>query len=425
MGLTLSTYDSLLKDLYEGGVREQLNNEVPLFKILDESDKTWSGRRVVFPVHTGRNSGVGSRTEGSTLPTGGNQGHNLAVVTATYFYARGLISGQAMAAGKNAFAAALSNEMENLVNDAKVDLGRQTWGTGDGRLAQVGIQASGTAIDVYNRFFEPGQPGARYLNQNQLLDLGTVAVPTTRGTSVKVQSYSISSNPATTTDTIQVSGTYTGVCQCETFLFNYGAGGAGVECYGVQALVDGYTEANMWGSNAFYGSSIQGINRDQNGAGVTAWNALIFGNSGTTRIIDSNLVQSVLDEINVQTGLEADFIMGHHSVVRAFLDSVAADRRYVASGAPNYDAGMKSLSYNGVQIEYDRMAPYNNLLIGVKSALRKFTLKPIGFADQDGAILSRVSAQDNWDFWLSTYFNLGVDGNMKSLAFIRDIKTDL
>jgi hypothetical protein len=114
--------------------------------------------------------------------------------------------------------------------------------------------------------------------------------------------------------------------------------------------------------------------------------------------------------------------MGHHSVVRAFLDSVAADRRYASK---EFDAGRGALSYNGVQLERDRMAPYNSLLVAKKDVIKKFTLKDIGFADNDGAILSRVSNQDAWEFFVSTYFNLGCQGNMKALLFIRDIKTDL
>ena len=157
MPLTLSNYDPLLKDLYEGSIREQLNNDVPLFKLLDESDKEWSGRRVVFPLHDTRNSGVGNRAESGTLPTGGNQGHQLAVVSAVYSYARGRISGQAMASGKNAFAQALMMEMDGLMNDLKVDLGRQTWGTGDGRLAQVGTAGTNTAATTGVKCCRPSE----------------------------------------------------------------------------------------------------------------------------------------------------------------------------------------------------------------------------------------------------------------------------
>lgn len=421
MALTLSNYDPLLKDLYEGSIREQLNNEIPLFKMLDETDKEWSGRRVVFPIHTTRNSGVGARAEGGTLPSAGQQGYESVVVSATYQYGRGQVSGQAVAAGKHAFAAALASEMDGLTQDLKIDLGRQSWGTGDGRLCQIGADgASASALSVYNRYFEPGQPGARFINQNMLLDGGSVAAPTQDFSSATVASVSRSLNPATTTDTVTISISSVTVSQCDTYLFVRGAGGAGIESLGMQAIVDVFSEGNCWGSNAFYGSAIQGINR----ATVQAWNASVLGNSGVARIIDSNLMEIAFNTIQIDTGESPDCIMGEHSVVRAFLDSVAADRRYVTGGTPSYEAGYSGLSYNGVRIERDRFAPYNSLLVFKRDAIKKFTLKDIGFADEDGAILSRVSNQDAWEFWVSTYYNLGMQGNMKSALFIRDIKTD-
>lgn len=420
MPLTLSNQDALLQDFYDGAVREQLNNDVPMYRLLEQSDKKWSGRRVIYPIHSTRNSGVGARAEQGTLPTGGNQGHNQVIVTASYFYARGRLTGQTIAAGKHAFAEALSNEMDGLVNDATVDLGRQTWGTGDGRIAQVGVSATvdATAISFFNRFAEPGQPGARYMQQNGFIELGTVADSDARGGPVSVNSISISSNPATTTDTIAVSNSFAILSSTTDYAFVEGAGGSGVEALGIQALVDVFTESNYFGSNAFFGSALLGINR----ASVQAWNATILGNSQTERIIDGNLMQTAFDRIHVDSGMEADLIFGHHDVVRAFLDSVASDRRY---SSPDFNAGRSGLSYNGVAIERDRQAPYNSLLVCKKDALKIFTLKPMGFADRDGAILDRVANADSWDFWLSMYWNLAVDGNMKSCVMIRDIKTDL
>lgn len=417
MALNLSAYDPLLKEAYEGVARETLNNEVPLFKILDESDKQWSGRRVIFPFHSARNSGVGARAEGGTLPSAGQQGTLQGVVSAVYNYASIQLTGQVMNAGKNVFADALAYEMENAVKDLTVDLSRQTWGTGDGRLAQVGAAASATAVTLYNRFFEPGQPGARFISQGQYLDFGTVASPTALGTAVRAQAVSISSNPATTVDSLNVSGSYAGVSQCETFVFNQGAGGAGVEMLGVQALVDVYSEANVWGSNAFYGATIQGIARSTN----AAFDSIVLGNSGTARIIDGTLMQTAFDSINQASGEEPTMIMGHHLVVREFLDAVSADRRY---STPVFDAGMSKLSYNGVSLERDRHAPYNSLLVFKREALKMFTLLDLEWAQDDGAILSRVSGQDSYVGYLRIYRNLGFDMNPKLCCMIRDIRTD-
>ncbi len=419
----LANFDAVLKEFYEGAIRETLNNDVPLFRILDASDKAWSGRRVLFPVHTARNSGVGARSEGATLPTAGNQSHEGSVISATYQYGRGQVSGQVVAAGKNAFAEALAVELDGLMTDLTQDVGRQTWGTGDGRLAQVGADgASSTAILVFNRFAEPGQPGGRYIATNQVLDLGDNADPNSDASAVTVISVALSSNPATTTDTVTISDSTVTVSQSDTFLYNVNAGGTGLEINGIRALVDVFTESNAWGSNAYASATIQGINRST----VSQWNASILGNSQTERILDGNLMQVAFDKINTESGRDPSLIMAEHSVVRAFLDHVSADRRYSggASGG-DFGAGMASLSYNGVQLERDRLAPFNECLVMVKEAIKHYTLLPLEFADDDGSILSRQTNTDEWQFFVRTYLQQGLDMSPKMTLMIRDIRTDL
>ena len=93
MPLSMSNYDAALKDFYDGALRETLNSEIPAFATLEKSSRAWSGRRVVFPFRTARNSGVGFRAENGTLPTASNQTTSLAVTSATYAYGRIQLSG--------------------------------------------------------------------------------------------------------------------------------------------------------------------------------------------------------------------------------------------------------------------------------------------------------------------------------------------
>jgi len=414
----LSSFDAALKEFYEGAIRETLNNDVMAFKTLDESDREWSGRHVRFPVHTSRNNGVGGRGESGTLPTAGNQSYAESRISATYQYGRLTLTGQVLAAGKNAFADAMAVEMSGLTTDLVNDAAKQVWGVGDGRLAQVGAAAaSATQITVYNRFFEPGQPGARFLGSGQSIDIGTVAAPTSLCSSQIISTIGISQNPATNTDSINVTASTLNGSQCESFIFNRGAGGAGIEMQGIRSLVDNYTESNIWGSNAYFGATIQNISR----ATVTNWNSLILSNSGVERIL--------VDKIHSESGLEADCIWGHHDVIRAFQESVAADRRYSTTsfqvGVDGANGGKPSLSYNGVKMIKDRYAPYNELLIMKKDILKMYTLSNLKFADMDGAILNRVSNQDVWEAFVRYYKNLGIDGNPRGALFLRDIKVDL
>lgn len=415
----LSTFDSVLKEFYEGAIRETLNSEVVAYKELDETDRQWSGRRVVFPAHTTRNSGVGARAEAGTLPTAGRQGHAEVRTSATYQYGRIQVTGQVLEAGKHAFADAMMVEMEGVTRDLINDQGRQTWGVGDGRIAQVGAAAgSASTITVYNRFFEPGQPGARYFFVGQSIDVGTVASPTADASSQVISALAISQNPATTTDTITVTASTLNGSQCESFIFNRGAGGTGLELLGLRALIDQYTEANVWGSNAFYGSTIQNINR----VTVSNWNSVVMGNSGVERIVDSILLQNMLDDIIIESGKEVNKIWGHHQSVRAVLENIAGDRRY---STPEFNIGGSSkITFEGIKIVRDRQCPYNELYFLTPGVIKMFTLSDFKFADKDGAILSRVSNQDAYEAFIRGYKNLGFDMNPKGAGVIRDIKVD-
>ena len=76
MPQTLSSWDAVLKEFYQDSVVSQIENKTRFLKSFGEQDApTVDGRRVVFPLHIGRNAGVMSSVEGATLPTAGRQGY--------------------------------------------------------------------------------------------------------------------------------------------------------------------------------------------------------------------------------------------------------------------------------------------------------------------------------------------------------------
>lgn len=424
MAMLVSDADPMLKEAYEGVVRETINQNVVAFKVLDESDRPWAGRHVRWPAHTSRNSGVGARTENATLPTAGQQGYAEVRVTATYQYGRFSVSGQAMKSSKNAFAEALSSELQGITDDLINDLGRQTHGTGDGRLAQMTVaSATTTTVLLVNRFAtsEAGQPGARFISQNLVVDIGTVANPVAYGTSQTVSTVSISQSSAAIVDTLTMSAAVEVTATEGAFLFRAGSGGQGVEMLGLQAIIDDYTASNHWGSNAFYGSALQNVNR----ASVSTWNSIVLGNGGTERSPTAQLIQQGVDRIHIESGYEVDFFWAHHEVIRSVFNELANDRRFVADGKGmnKFDGGFDSpLTYGGVPIIRDRHAAYNCLFFGRKEALKMYTLCDIGFADDDGSILSRESNSDVYTGYIRTYKNLACDTSPNQLGVIRDLR---
>jgi hypothetical protein len=73
MPATTTTFDAVLKDWFLGKVRDTLNEKVTMFDIANAASERVGGRRLVYPVHVGRNFGVGTRSERGTLPTAQNE----------------------------------------------------------------------------------------------------------------------------------------------------------------------------------------------------------------------------------------------------------------------------------------------------------------------------------------------------------------
>ena len=82
MPATLTTISAITKEIYEGPLRKQLNDDVvalqrivkPTGKDADVVTDSVGAKWVTFPVHYRRNSGIGGRRENENLPSPGQQG---------------------------------------------------------------------------------------------------------------------------------------------------------------------------------------------------------------------------------------------------------------------------------------------------------------------------------------------------------------
>ena len=86
MAATITTLDAILKEFYVGPIQDQLNQEVLALELFEKAKLDWSGKQVIIPIHTARNSGVGARGEGDVLPTAGQQTFDRLIVTAKFVY---------------------------------------------------------------------------------------------------------------------------------------------------------------------------------------------------------------------------------------------------------------------------------------------------------------------------------------------------
>ena len=181
---TLSTFDPILKDVYRGTIVELLNQETWLIDQLEKQNVndlgSFTGRRLVFPVHASRNRGRGAVTDGGQLPSAGRQGYLDGIVTVKYLTAGIELTDMVIRQSQSdegAFVRAMTAEMEGATTDLRKDVSRMAYGTGDGVLANCTSTQSSTTIAV-----DSGQ----YIAVGDTVDVLTKSNGTVKGSALTV-----------------------------------------------------------------------------------------------------------------------------------------------------------------------------------------------------------------------------------------------
>ena len=408
-------FDVVLKDYYEGPVREHLNNKIPLLKYIEKSKRKWSGRKIVFPVHNGRNFGVGGRGETGTLPTAGKQAYVESQILSKFLYGRIEISGPVIAASqgdRGSFASALRTEIEGMRRDLRVDFNRQCFGNTGTGITETGVlglvnvaptEAGGVTT------FTVDTPGTRYIKKGMKLAIGTTTELNTNA-NAGCQYVEVASVPTTTTFTVAGDVT-SGVVDNDLIVQGESSGNA--KDAEITGLEDMLSET----------STLQNINPST----VVDWKANVQDNpagAGTNRPLSLELMQLCIDVTDEVAGDEPNLIMGHHSMRREYINLLTSDVRY---SPEQLRGGFTKLTYAGgmtpMPIEFDRMAPYNKLYFLNTKDIKLYTVKDWAWADRDGSVLSRVSSTDAWEAFMCWYGNLGLERRF-SQTVLADIEVD-
>jgi len=392
MAATLATIESYLKEVYQGRIREQLNDEIVALKRITRSGSGVTnevgGKYVTFPIHTRRNSGIGSRFESEALPTPGQQGHAAARVGLKYAYGGVQLTGQAISLSDTdakAFAKALDNEVEGLKNDLKKDMNRQVYGSGNGAIGVATGANTGAVAPVADaRLFQIGmvvdtQTGTTVDNTGLIVasvDLtpgaNTVTFTTTPGTSLA------------SADIIVRSGS--GV-----------ASGGNRELTGLAAIVsDSGTLYNIDPSTE------------------PEWKASVDDNGGTPRALSESLMIKMTDAIRTKGG-STTLILQSLGVRRAYFNLLSQLRQTV--NTQEFTGGFSGLAFttdNGeIPVVADTDAPLNKQWYINEDALTYYRDEDWHFIDKDGSMWKQVrDSNGDYDAYYARmveYHELGTD----------------
>lgn len=380
----LTTFDSILKDVYLGPIRDQLNSKDTVYGMLNKKDQL-DGRQLVVPIRKGRNFSFGFQSANGTLPVALSQQYDNVNVTPKYYYGTVEITKEVIEqsrSSRGAFARAVRTQLEGLPLDMRDDLDRIVLGNGNGVIGTV-TGLSGSDFDLTEvtdvRKFGINQRLTAYN-----LDTPAGVVQNTGATPMTVTGVSVSSGTATiTVDNL------TGVANNDLIVKDGArtAGPSGVrnEMMGLNGIID---DANP----SMDSSGLQGIDRSSN----DFWKSYVDDNGGTNRAITNGLLQSLIDASKIRGNGMIHYFITPYGVRFEYAESQLNVRRNVntarisgqtTGGFVENEESYDFVEYNNIGFIPDKYAPANTILAVDWDSVWVGRFADFNWLDDDGSIL--------------------------------------
>ena len=376
MGSTLASIDATLKEVYEGTIREQLNDDIVALKRVQRSSSGISndtpGKYVTFPLHVRRNGGLGSRNEGEALPTPGQQGYVGARIGLKSDYLGISLTGHSIEqsdTNPKAFAKSLDEEMTRGRTDFKKDLNRQIYGNGSGAIATVrAALGSGNVVPVDDaRGFWAGA---------HVVDL--VTLPSTVAVAARTVT-AVDLTPGANTVTLSGAAFAASVGQILTLVNS-----AQKEITGLGAIVNN-----------------SGVLYNVNPTTEPVWKAEVDSNGGTPRALSESLMIRMVDRIRTNGG-KTSVIMTDDGTYRAYWNLLSQLRGFV--NTQDFTGGFKGLAFAAgnqeIPIVSDYDAPRSVMHFLNEDEITYYRDQDIHWLDRDGSILKqKIDSSGRYDVW--------------------------
>lgn len=407
-GASLSSYNAVFKTVYARDIVETLNSKIDALKLFRRAQKeAWEGLDVLrWPLRVGRNEGFAYGQLRGPIAEPSHQSHVQIQVPLRYSWGRiELDSGVLKQAKTNrgAFKKVMQIEMDGLIEDMLDDENRIIWGDGRGVLALINGACNGTTtINVDSPGGVAGSDnGARFLQKDQkvaiisssgdLLAVRQVASISPSGSSITVNAnVSAAEGPD---NAFLVRAPNLNVTSADDTAYNK-------EPMGLLGMIDDGTYVN----NYF------GINRTT----YPTVKAPVISNVGA---LDLDTIQQGCDVAEQLGNGVIQHHCTHHSVRRAYLALLTANRLYISSGGTNsHDGGFAGAAgpgseptYAGKPVYVDKDAPYGTWFGFDPRYFIEFTNTPGEWVEEDGTILRMRQGYDIFEAVWRRFGNYGCE----------------
>lgn len=390
MGMNLAAAGNVLKVRYIGTVREQLNNEILLFKQLNKQIQMVSGKDFTVPLHTSRNTAAAiALADGADLPVAGQQGYTTTLVPNKYLYSRIMITGPTIAATRDnagAFVEAIQSEVDGVTKDMKRAINRMLHGDGTDALAYWTGADNATPAPLDDG---QGNNFVHVLGTDRLdvVDASNLAGPLL-GAGID---FTINKIAGGSYEASWSAGTVAGTADGD---FLVKSGTLGNAMMGIRGIISA--------GNPPLGP-LQGIDALTN----AYWQAQEFSNGGVLRQLAFEDMQEVIDGVATvgdYTENDIKLILCSHGMRRAYYKLCIAERRHV--NTMKLDGGFTALDFNGLGLVADSQCRKNVMYFLTPDTMSIFRTSDFDWADLDGSYLARVANKDAYEGYLFHYGNL-------------------
>lgn len=384
---TLNTGLAYLKNFYQGPVKDQFNEELPVYRAAEKKTKGWSGTAVYRPLRVRRNQGIGATSDGGNLPSIGKQTPVQAVIGAKYNYLRFGVTApmiKASASDLGSFVRSAAYELEQGYKDLKSDVNRQLGWNGDGTLAKANAATvASTSLVVKGR--ETGDAALRFLDVDLQFDIVSASTGLVTTSNVRITAVSQASLDATT-----ATLTLDQVVSCAAGDKLIRTGSLNNELQGLLYALDGGTSVAYAVDRSLY-PSYMGSVYDQGAAQITL--------DGLQKIYNAGLRRG---------GAKYDGIISDFDSLRFYQKLLTADKRY--ANTTKGDGGFANkdqtyLEFNGVPWTPDKDFAQRIMMLD-KSNITNYMLCEMEFADETGTMYIVQTGVDAFEVRIRLFCNL-------------------
>lgn len=373
-----------LKNYYQGPIKDQFNEDIPIYRGAEKVKQGWSGQQVVRPLRVRRNQGIGATSDGGILPAIGIQTTQQAFIQAKYNYLRFGVTGpmiKSSASDVGSFVRSAAYELEMGYKDLKSDVNRQLSWNGDGTLAKVNANTTGsTTLVITSR--TGSEPALKFVDVGLVFDIVSGGVVTNSGIQVTAIT---SGTPTSTTATVTLSAPVT--CLATDTIIRSNSNGN--EIQGILYSLDGGT------------STIYNINR----ANYPAYQGNYFNN---VQQLTLDYLQQAYNAGMQRGGAKYGAIYSDFDSLRMYQKLLTADKRFV--NTMKGDGGFASkdqfyMDFNGVAWTPDKDCPPT--IVGLQvDDWKAYVLAELEFADETGSMYIAQTSADQLEVRIRLFMNM-------------------